>query len=256
MQAALFVGHGSPLHALNDTAFSRSLKNLGEELPRPNSILVISAHWQTQVPEIVVSAKPKTIHDFYGFPESLYAFQYPASNSSKLIERVLALAPEVKPNTDWGLDHGAWSVLCHLFPKADIPVTQLSLPRKWTAQQHFDLAKKIRPLREEGVLILSSGNIVHNLRALDWNDNAAPWPWAQNFDQAIKQDLLKKNFQNILDYQTSYSSDLWKMSVPTTEHFEPLFYTLGVAGSEDKISFPLELIEMGSISMRSVLVSR
>ncbi|MGZ3743713.1 MAG: 4,5-DOPA-extradiol-dioxygenase [Pseudobdellovibrionaceae bacterium] len=248
----VFVGHGSPMNAIEKNQFGKELAALGSNLPSPKAILVISAHWQTTGSQVVEVDKPQTIHDFYGFPEKLFQVQYPAPGAPELAKRIQTLCPNVQLTQKWGLDHGAWSVLIHLFPKADIPVLQLSMNKQFTPQEHFAFAQNLKALREEGVLILGSGNIVHNLRMIKWEESAEVYPWALNFDQNIKKSLEERDIPKILDYEKIWPADA-ALSVPTSEHYLPLIYTLAVSDEEDQLSFPIERYEMGSLSMRSVL---
>jgi 4,5-DOPA dioxygenase extradiol len=248
---ALFVGHGSPMNAIEDNEFSRAWIGLGKSLPVPKAILCISAHWETQGTKVTAMATPKTIHDFSGFPKPLFDVSYPAQGCPELAQYIANLteAP-IALDYDWGLDHGAWSILCHLFPKADIPVVQLSLDRNKTLEQHYQLGKALRSLRSKGILIIGSGNIVHNLRTLVWNDTALDW--AMSFDAEIKRLIEARNhaaIQNYLDL-----GDMARLSVPTDEHFLPLLYILALQEPDDAVEFFIEKITLGSISMRSIKI--
>ncbi|WP_413290778.1 4,5-DOPA dioxygenase extradiol [Bdellovibrio sp. HCB337] len=248
----LFVGHGSPMNAIEKTVFGDQLSVLGSQLSRPKAILMISAHWQTAGTHVVTADPPKTIHDFYGFPEKLFKTEYPAAGAPELAKRIVELAPEVKPTKSWGLDHGAWSVLLHLFPKADIPVLQLSLNEHFTPIEHYSFAQKLKVLRDEGVLIIGSGNIVHNLRAVKWHGGDEPYPWAQSFDEGIKNALVERDFEKVIDYKAHFGDEAI-MSAPTPEHYLPLLYTFGVSDKADRLSFPVEGFQMAAISMRTAL---
>lgn len=248
----LFFGHGSPMNALGGNAFSESLIKLGRELPKPKGILMISAHWETEGTQILAVDPPPTIHDFYGFPQELFRIQYPAPGSPLIVDLVSRLlGQEAGSSTAWGLDHGTWSVLRHLYPGANVPVTQLSLNKRLDFRAHFAVAEKLRPLREQGILIMGSGNIVHNLRVLNWHEPATAFPWALEFDAAIGQALLKRDLDAILDFKGIDPQKVLQ-SVPTTEHYLPLLYILAASRPQDQISFPFEEIQNGSISMRSV----
>lgn len=249
----IFIGHGSPMNAIDKTQFGDRLFELGPQLPRPKAILMISAHWQTAGVQVVSSDKPQTIHDFYGFPEKLFKTEYPAPGAPELAKRIHELKPEAKLTKSWGLDHGAWSVLMHLFPKADIPVLQLSLNEHFTLIEHYQFAQGLKALRDEGVLIVGSGNIVHNLRAVKWHgDPEDVYPWAQTFDDNIKQALEERNYDKIIGYQQHWPEEA-AMAVPTSEHYLPLIYTLAVSDASDQLSFPVEGYQMAAISMRTAL---
>jgi len=249
---ALFIGHGSPMNAIEDNEFSRTWAEWGRSLPTPKAILCISAHWQTIGTEITAMEKPRTIHDFYGFPQALFDIDYPALGSPVLAEHIRAIMKQtpIKLNDDWGLDHGCWSVLCHLFPDADIPVMQLSMASNRTPEWHYELGKALRWLRNEGVLIIGSGNIVHNLSKLVWNDSALDWALA--FEQRIKQLIIQHDHQAIIQYQQlgSYA----QLAVPTPEHFLPLLYILGLQEDDEQIEFFNEKTTLGAISMLSLQV--
>lgn len=248
----LFAGHGSPMNAIDRTEFGDALIRLGGSLPRPKAILVVSAHWQTPGTHVVSVEKPQTIHDFYGFPEKLFKTEYPAPGAPELAQRIHELAPAVKLTKAWGLDHGAWSVLIHLFPKADIPVLQLSLNELFTPIEHYSFAQGLKKLREEGVMIIASGNIVHNLRAVKWGGDSAPYEWSADFDANIKKAIEERDIEKLVDYETVWPRNA-AMAVPSDEHYLPLLYTMGVTDASDKLSFPIEGFQMAAISMRTAL---
>ncbi len=254
MLPALFIGHGSPMNALGGNSFSEYLGKLGRDLPRPRGVLCISAHWETSQTEILDVESPRTIHDFSGFPPELYKINYPALGARFLAQETAELlgAPAVRTQ-EWGLDHGSWGVLIHLFPKADIPVTQLSLSQKLSFAEHLDLAKKLRSLRENGILILGSGNLVHNLRNISWESDAEVMPWARDFDEKIKRALQARDMDMILRFK-DVDPTLVRMAIPTAEHYLPLLYVLGASDADEPVSFPFEMIQNGSISMRAVRV--
>lgn len=258
MMPALFIGHGSPLNALAKNSFTQSLKTLGESLPRPKSILMISAHWETDGTQVLKVPAPKTIHDFYGFPRKFFEIQYPAPGAEDLADRVFqAVAPSpLNFASDWGFDHGSWSVLLHLLPRADIPVTQLSLNRNMTLREHFNLAQQLIKLRSEEVLVIGSGNIVHNLRKIEWEPEAPAADFAIDFDAHIARDLESHNFAGLLDPIRNYGEALTKAAHPTLEHYLPLIYWAGLATERDQISFPCVGIQNSSISMRAAMASR
>lgn len=253
---ALFIGHGSPMNALANTEFTRHLTALGESLPRPKKVLMISAHWMTRGVQLQASPSPKMIYDFYGFPEPLYQIKYPAPGDTSLAESITndLHTYQAELDHDWGFDHGAWSVLHHMYPKADIPVVQLSLNQNFmNLKEHYSMAAELKKLRENGVLIIGSGNIVHNLRQISRATNAPVAGWAKEFDEIIKSAILSNDKKQFLAEDASLHS-LWKMAHPSIEHYLPLLYILGVADTNEKIVFPYEAFENGSLSMRSVLV--
>jgi 4,5-DOPA dioxygenase extradiol len=250
----IFIGHGSPMNALEANRYTQVWRQLGAETPKPKAILMISAHWYIPGVAVTAMAQPKTIHDFGGFPPELFAFQYPAPGSLALAERVKdLLAPlDVALDRTWGLDHGAWSVLAHMFPDADIPVVQLSIDRTKPNQFHYDLGKKLAGLRAEGVLILASGNVVHNLPLINWQANTA-YDWATRFEQSTKDFLARNEHQALIDYD-KLGKDA-QLSIPTPEHYLPLLYIMGARRDGDQVQFPVEGIELGSISMLSAKYS-
>ncbi len=249
LMPTLFVGHGSPLNAIEDNAFSQTWESVGAELPRPEAILCISAHWETRGTFLTAMERPRTIHDFGGFPPELFAMDYPAPGSPALAELTQnTLGTGVGLTNDWGLDHGAWSVLCRMFPGANVPVVQLSLDRDQPAEFHYELGRALKPLRKRGVLIVSSGNIVHNLRLAKWDDVAADW--AQSFDSLSAEKILSGDDQSLVSYETLGAEA--RLAVPTPEHYLPLLYTLGLRDKSDPVSFFNEGVTLSSISMRSV----
>ncbi len=250
----LFVGHGSPMNALAKNAFTEALTDLGKKLPKPQAILCVSAHWETQGTQVLYNAEPPTIHDFYGFPKPLFDMQYPARGPLSLAHETQKLLPGSTLNEKWGLDHGTWSVLAHMYPHADIPTYQLSLDVSKTPEQHIEFGKLLKPLREQGVLIVGSGNIVHNLRLINWHEPKAAYDWAVEFDKDIKEALEKRDYNSLTHFEEKFGTAAAK-SVPTPEHFHPLLYTFGASDESDKVSYPYEGFEMGSLSMRNVLWS-
>ena len=249
---ALFVGHGSPTNAIEDNEFSRSWAEAGSALPRPRAILCVSAHWETQGTYVTAMRKPKTIHDFFGFPQALFEMQYPAPGSQELARLACASIheTEVRLDQEWGLDHGAWSVLSRMFPAADIPVVQLSLDRGREPEAHYELARGLRALRKRGVLILGSGNIVHNLGRLVWQDTA--YDWAVEFDERVKRLIASGDHDAIIQYQRLGQAA--RLAVPTNEHFLPLLYILALREQEEAARFFAEKVTLGAISMRSVRI--
>lgn len=249
----LFLGHGSPMNALADNAYTKAMNNLGKSLPRPKAILMISAHWMTQGTWVTHMDKPKTIHDFYGFPQTLFDVQYTAPGNPKLAEEIHQKIKDPTIQLDekgWGLDHGTWSVLKHMYPKADVPVVQLSLDLKQPPEYHFNLGQKLSFLREQGVLIMGSGNIVHNLSKLNWNEKAPAHAWANEFDQWVKEKLEKRDFASLQN--DVLKSEAGRLSVPTPDHYYPLLYILGASSAKDKLKFEYEEMQNASISMRSL----
>ncbi|MFT3807585.1 4,5-DOPA dioxygenase extradiol [Arenimonas sp.] len=247
----LFLGHGSPMNAIEDNAWRRSWQALGKRLPRPRAILCISAHWETEGPRLTSSPQPDTIHDFYGFPKPLFDMRYPAPGSPSLAQRAQALlGQQASLDEHRGLDHGAWAVLEPMYPAADIPVVQLGLDTRQPGEWHYRLATKLAPLRDEGVLIVGSGNIVHNLRVFRFQD-AKPYDWAQRFDEAVAQRIRERAHQDLRDY-SRLGADA-SLSIPTPEHYLPLLYALALQEPGETAAFFNEEVQ-SSISMRSVLI--
>ncbi len=251
----LFVGHGSPMNALEDNPFTRSLSSMGKTLRekhQPSAILVVSAHWLTQGSYVNISPKPETIHDFGGFPQPLFDMQYPAPGAPDVAKQTAKLSAFLHESDDWGLDHGAWTILHHLFPEADIPVFQMSIDYHRPLQYHLELAKELRSLREKGVLIIGSGNIVHNLRLsvprFQSNDSR-PFDWATEFDQWTLSKIQQRDFQSLTNYELAGTSG--KLSVPTVDHYVPLLYSLGLADAKEDIRQTYEEVTFGGISMRT-----
>ena len=249
----LFVGHGSPMNAIEDNEFSRSWAAMGQELPRPKAILCVSAHWETSGTQVTGMEKPKTIHDFGGFPQALFDTEYPAPGSPALARLTKASVQSVAVTIDdaWGLDHGTWSILNKMFPQADIPVVQLSLDYTQEADFHYALGKELASLRRKGVLILGSGNIVHNLRTAVWREGA--FDWALEFDEMMRKLIVSGDHNTILRYP--HLGKAANLSIPTNEHFLPLLYTLAQQTPQEQVRFSNEKITMGSLSMRSLWIS-
>jgi 4,5-DOPA dioxygenase extradiol len=247
----LFVGHGSPMNAIEDNAFTEALSGLSARLPRPEAVCVVSAHWVTSGSHVMASAHPKTIHDFYGFPRPLYEVQYPAPGAPQEAEKV-AKNPEITPDQTWGLDHGSWSVLRHMYPKADVPAFQLSLDERRSFKEHLELGREIQGLRERGVLILGSGNIVHNLRRIDWNNSLGAYDWAVEFDSKVKAAVEAHDASALAEPQ-KWGETLLATAHPTVEHYLPLLYCMGSTDERDEVSYPYEGFDFGSISMRAIL---
>ena len=253
----LFLGHGSPMNAIEENQFVQGFRNISREIPKPNAILCISAHWFTNGTFVTAMQNPKTIHDFYGFPKELFEVNYPAPGSPELAKETAALLlPEiVEEDHSWGLDHGAWSVIKHLYPDAEIPVIQLSIDYTKPPQYHFDLAKKLQKLREKGILIIGSGNIVHNLRMVDWkniNTVGAGWDWAVEAREKTNNWLLDGNFRNLIDYQKPGIA--LQTAVPSPDHYLPLIYSLGLKEKSENLSLFNDELIGGSLSMTSVKI--
>jgi 4,5-DOPA dioxygenase extradiol len=249
----VFFGHGNPMNALLDNEFSSAWKAVGRALPRPTAVLCVSAHWYIEGTAVTAMPMPRTIHDFGGFPEELFAVEYPAAGSPALAERVRDLLSPVSVAMDrsWGLDHGTWSVLAHVYPDADVPVVQLSIDRDQEPDFHYKLGRALAPLRDEGVLIMGSGNIVHNLHAYAWGRHCPePLDWAARFD-ALARDLIQRGDDGALVGYEALGADA-RLSIPTPEHYLPLLYVLGARRADDAVSFPVAGIDGGSVSMLSV----
>jgi 4,5-DOPA dioxygenase extradiol len=249
----LFVGHGSPMNAIEDNEFGRAWAELGGALPRPSAILCVSAHWETPGTLATAMERPRTIHDFGGFPRALFEKLYPAPGSPELAQLVKETVSGVSVGLDqtWGLDHGAWSVLCRMYPNADIPVVQLSLDYKQEPAYHYALGQELRALRGRGVLIVGSGNIVHNLGLVVWQDHA--YDWASEFDRTIERLILAGDHRAIVHYENLGNAA--QLSIPTNEHYLPLLYVLGAQEPGDQVRFFTEKVTLGSISMRGVWIS-
>ena len=249
----LFVGHGSPMNAIEENEFSSAWSDVTTQFPRPEAILCISAHWETEGTHVTAMSAPRTIHDFYGFPEALFQVQYPAPGSPELAQNVQRLVGKAGVGLDyaWGSEHGAWSVLARMYPGADIPLVQLSLDRSRPARYHYELARELIALREQGVLIVGSGNIVHNLSLLDWHA-FEPFAWAGEFDRLTADLILATEHDKLIDYQSLGESA--RLSIPTNEHYLPLLYVLALQQPGERVDFFAEGFTYGSLSMRSVVV--
>lgn len=255
LMPAVFFGHGNPMNALMQNTYTDGWAAIGKAMPRPQAILAISAHWYVPGTFVTAQQVPRTIHDFGGFPPELHQFEYPAPGSPALAERVKNLLAPTRVGLDqsWGLDHGTWSVLCHVFPKADIPIVQLSLDETLPPQSHYNLAKQLAPLREEGVLIMGSGNLVHNLRVYAWGkQDVEAFDWAVRFEKLTRQFLRKGDDASLINYDRLGPDAL--LSVPTPEHYLPLLYVLALRRPDEQVSVPVEGSEGGSISMLSVRI--
>ncbi|HEY6844524.1 MAG TPA: 4,5-DOPA dioxygenase extradiol [Thermoanaerobaculia bacterium] len=247
---AIFFGHGNPMNALEDNTWTRAWRNIGASLPKPKAILAISAHWYLPATLVTAMEHPRTIHDFGGFPRELYGVKYPAPGHAALARRLTELVG-ADEDQQWGLDHGTWSVLCHVFPNADIPVVQLSIDETQPPKFHYELGTRLAALREEGVLIAGSGNIVHNLHAYAWGRHTPePFDWAVRFEQQARQMLLAGNDEPLVDYELLGRDAV--LSVPTPDHYLPLLYVMGTRHPDDRVSFPTEGIDGGSVSMLTI----
>lgn len=247
----LFVGHGSPMNAIADNAFTQMLAAWGTSfVEKPKAILVISAHWLTHGTHVMISPKPRTIHDFGGFPPALYQVQYAVDGSPEFASETkhLITTTKVLDNDQWGLDHGAWTVLRHMFPKADVPVFQLSIDYTKPPQYHYNLAQEFKKLRNSGVLIVGSGNIVHNLYQISFDENAKPLDWAVAFDETVKTKLQTRDYDDLIDYSSLGRAA--QLSIPTNDHYLPMLYSLGVSDKSEDLTFVYEEIQNASISMR------
>ncbi len=250
----LFMGHGSPMNAIEENEFVKGWRTIGQTLPKPNAILCVSAHWETKGTFVTAMEKPPTIHDFGGFPQALFDIQYPAPGSPELAKAAQDVIKKTVVGLDekWGLDHGAWSVIRRLYPNHDVPVIQLSLDYDQKPQYHFDLAKELAPLRKKGVLIIGSGNMVHNLSKMDWNNPGSGFDWAIEANAKLKKLITENGHQQLINYQNLGAA--LSLSVPTPEHYLPLLYTLALQEKNESISFFNDKTIMGSISMTSLKI--
>ena len=253
---AIFFGHGNPMNALLNNSYTQAWQRIGQQTTKPRAILSISAHWFVPETGVTVSTAPRTIHDFGGFPRELYSVQYPAPGDPDLarrVQRMLAPLPVALDNS-WGLDHGTWSVLRHVYPAADIPVVQLSIDETQPADFHFEIGRKLAPLRDEGILIVGSGNLVHNLHAYAWGRHMPdPYDWAVRFESEAKQMMLAGEYKPLISYERLGAEA--RLSIPTPDHYLPLLYVLATRQHRELISFPVEGVDGGSISMLSVRVA-
>jgi 4,5-DOPA dioxygenase extradiol len=255
LMPVLFVGHGNPLNAITKNPYSDAWRVIGSSLPRPKAILAISAHWYIPATAVTINAEPETIHDFGGFPRELYEVRYNAPGSPELAQRVKKiLAPiAVKQDESWGLDHGTWSVLGNIYPRADVPVVQISINETKPAQFHFDIGKRLTLLREEGVLIFGSGNLVHNLHAYAWGqEGVEPYDWAERFEKQAREFIVAGEDNRLVAYEKLGRDAL--LSIPTPDHYLPLLYVLGARRGDEKVSFPVEGVDGGSVSMLAVQI--
>jgi 4,5-DOPA dioxygenase extradiol len=255
LQPALFIGHGSPMNGIEDNEFSRNWAKFGNEIPKPKAVLVISAHWLTNGTHVTAMQHPKTIHDFGGFPQALFDVQYPAEGHPELAQETVNLikTTQVGLNHDWGLDHGTWTVVRHMYPNADIPVLQLSIDYNKTPQYHYDLAKQLKALRQKGVLIIGSGNMVHNLGMVAWEKLQEPefgFDWAIEMNAIFKDKIGNGDFQSLIDYEKLSLAS--KLAIPTPDHYYPLLYSIALQDKKDEVSFFNDKAVGGSLTMTSV----
>ena len=255
LMPSVFFGHGNPMNTLLDNAYTRGWAAIGKEVPRPKAIISVSAHWYIHGTSVTAMPAPRTIHDFGGFPPELYRINYPAPGDPALADRVRGLlAPiSVDLDGDWGLDHGTWTVLRHVFPGADIPVIQLSIDKRQPSQYHFEVGKRLAPLRDEGILIVGSGNLVHNLHAYAWGQRAVePYDWAVQFEGKVRELLLTGNDGPLISYETLGHDAA--LSIPTPDHYLPLLYVIALRREGDPLRFPVEGVDGGSVSMLAVRI--
>ncbi|MGD9729645.1 MAG: 4,5-DOPA dioxygenase extradiol [Nitrospiraceae bacterium] len=257
LMPAIFFGHGNPMNAVQTNGYTEGWRHIAAHQPKPKAILAISAHWYVPETAVTISTAPRTIHDFGGFPAELFRVQYPAPGSPELARRVQELLAPLTVTADdtWGLDHGTWSVLVHAYPKADVPVVQLSINEIQPASFHFELGKKLAPLRDEGILIAGSGNVVHNLHTYAWGRHLPePYDWAVKFEREARQLMLAGDAESLVNYDQLGPAA--KLSIPTPDHYLPLLYVIATRQQDDGITFPIEGVDGGSISMLSVRVGR
>jgi 4,5-DOPA dioxygenase extradiol len=259
LMPVLFIGHGSPMNGIEDNEFSRRWTKMAKEIPTPAAVLVVSAHWFSKGTKITAMDFPKTIHDFGGFPQALFDVQYNAPGNPELAKETASLihSADVELDHDWGLDHGTWTVVRHMYPDAQIPVLQLSIDYTKGPQYHYDLAKEIYALRKKGVLIIGSGNMVHNLRMVAWDKMNEPdygYDWALQMNDTFKQLISDGDYKPLIHYESLGAEA--RLAIPTPEHYLPLLYSLGLKGSKDKVSFFNDKAVAGSLTMTSVLINQ
>lgn len=248
---ALFVGHGSPMNAIEKNQFTAQWETLGNQIPRPEAILSISAHWFTSGSKVTDSPSPKMVYDMYGFPDALYRVVYQAPGSPAFSHQTKNLiSTHVDIDNTWGIDHGTWSVLCRMYPRADIPVFQLSVDRNASFEDYFRIGRELSALREQGVLIFGSGNVVHNLARVQW-EREGGYPWAEEFDSYIRQNILDGSYENVIHFEKAGSSA--SLAFTTADHFAPLLYVLGASDGKDRVSVFNSACVLGSLSMTGYL---
>jgi len=248
----VFFGHGSPMNTLARNAYTEAWRKIGEAIPAPKAIVCVSAHWYTEGTAVTAMNRPRTIHDFYGFPQSLFDVQYPALGKPELARRVRELLAPVDAALDdsWGLDHGTWSVLKHAYPEADTPVVQLSIDGTRPPEYHYEIARRLAPLRDEGILVAGSGNVVHNLRMM--RPGAQAFDWAVRFNESIRGALAARDHATLIEFE-KLGADA-RLSVPTPEHYLPLLYVAGLQREDESMTFPVDGYDLGSVSMLSAAV--
>lgn len=253
---ALFLGHGSPMNALEENRYTTAWRHAGDTLPRPRAIIAVSAHWYTRGTAVTAMAHPRTLHDFGGFPQALFDTRYPAPGLPELAEQLVSLLAPIPVQLDhsWGFDHGSWGVLIKMYPQADIPVVQLSIDSTQSPAWHFELGQKLAALRDEGVMIVASGNVVHNLRKVRWDGGDEVYPWASSFEQFVRDNLTAESDAASHPLVNFMQHPGAALSNPTPEHYLPLLYVLGARQQGEAISIPVDGMEMGAISMLSVQV--
>jgi len=252
----LFVGHGSPMNGIQENEFSTTWRSLGRRLPKPSAVLIISAHWYTPGTFVTAMEAPPTIHDFYGFPKALHEVQYDAPGSPALAAETAQLikSTETQLSHEWGLDHGAWSVVMNMYPDADVPMIQMSIDYTQSPQWHYDLAKELSALRNKGVLILGSGNMIHNLRIMDWQLSNQGYDWADELNTIFKKHIAAGSHQYLINYETLGKAA--SMAIPTPEHYLPMLYAVGLQDKADDVSFFNDKTVMGSVSMTSFAIGK
>ncbi|WP_304516844.1 4,5-DOPA dioxygenase extradiol [Cecembia rubra] len=252
----LFLGHGSPMNAIEENEFVAGFRNIAKDIPKPNAILCVSAHWETKGTFVTAMQNPPTIHDFGGFPRELFAVQYPAPGSPELARETKSLISKTEVGLDdkWGLDHGAWSVIKHLYPQADIPVIQMSIDYRQKPQYHYELAREIKSLREKGVLVIGSGNMVHNLRMVEWRrlNETFGFDWAIEANDKMKSFILDGNHQELINFRSQGKA--FDLAIPTPEHYIPLLYTLALKDEKEKVQFFNDKAVAGSLTMTSLKI--
>ena len=255
----LFLGHGSPMNAIEENEFVQGFRKVAKEIPVPAAVLCISAHWETKGTFVTAMEKPKTIHDFSGFPEELYEVQYPAQGSPDLAKETKGIIrkTDVGLDVNWGLDHGAWSVIKHMYPDANVPVIEMSLDYNKSSQYHYELAKELAPFRKKGLLIVGSGNMVHNLRLIDWNrwnETNYGYDWALTASEEMKKSILSNDHNHLINIKSQGKE--FDLAIPTPEHYLPLLYALALKGDNEKVSFFNDKAVGGSLTMTSLKIAK